>query len=357
MPRLLLCLLPLLLLGAAPPRPDAGVALADARDRSLGAHLEYVQVESEALRGNLIGDPAVREMAVLLPPSYFDEPTRRYPTVYLLHGLGKRRDGHLDLTYVQRELFRTMKAQQLSEMIVVAVDGTTSFGGSYYANSPTIGNFERYVVREVVGKVDGQFRTLPSAGARGLAGFSMGGHGAMKLVMRYGGVFSVVGSLSGSPMSIRYRKSIYKTALGRHKRPRTVQELKQLLPFERDWSTAAAYAKAAAFSPNARKPPLFLDLPFESKVEDLDDDPVWQKWWEDDPLALVPRYQKQLRAMNLIYLDHGDNETALGTEDFDRELVRYNIGHVHYIFRGDHTDKMVSRYLRMLRHFSVAWSY
>jgi S-formylglutathione hydrolase FrmB len=40
----------------------------------------------EALKGNLLGDPAERNVAVYLPPTYKTSPTRRYPTVYLLHG-------------------------------------------------------------------------------------------------------------------------------------------------------------------------------------------------------------------------------------------------------------------------------
>ena len=42
-------------------------------------------------------------------------------------------------------------------------------------------------------------------------------------------------------------------------------------------------------------------------------------------------------------------------EEFDRELTRYGIGHTHFIFRGDHVDKLPERYLRMLRYFAVKW--
>jgi S-formylglutathione hydrolase len=139
-----------------------------------------------------------------------------------------------------------------------------------------------------------------------------------------------------------------------HKRPASLDELRQNITFEKNWSLAAAYAKAAAFSPNPARPPLYLDLPFENRETD-EDDPVWQRWWDDDPLAAVAANQKNLRAMEMIYLDQGDDETTLGTEEFDRELTRYGIGHTHYIFRGDHVDRLPARYLRMLRMFSVRW--
>ncbi len=182
----------------------------------------------------------------------------------------------------------------------------------------------------------------------------MGGHGAIKLAMKYADVFSQVGSLSGSPMSIRFRRTTYRATLLNHKKPETVKQLTEEISYEKNWNLAAAYAKAAAFSPNPSKPPMYLDLPFESPATD-EDDPVWQRWWDDDPLALVSRSSRGLKTLDQIYIDHGDDETTLGTEDFVRELVRYGIGCTYHVFRGDHVDKMNQRYLRMLQFFSLRW--
>ncbi|HLB00418.1 MAG TPA: alpha/beta hydrolase-fold protein [Bacteroidota bacterium] len=324
--------------------------------KKLERYLYLITIDSKALRGNLIGDPSRREMAVLLPPVYYKEPRKRFPVVYLLHGLGQRKEGHVQTARMFEMFFDTMKAGKLAPMILVAVDGSTAFGGSYYSNSPTIGNFEEYVAVEIVGKVDSLFRTDNSRGGRAIGGFSMGGFGAIKLGMKYGQMFSQVGSLSGSPLAIRYRKQIYKTALLNHKTPASLEELRQNVTFEKNWSLSAAYAKAAAFSPNPSKPPFYLDLPFQRQDTD-EDDPVWQRWWDDDPLAAVAASQKILRNMEMIYLDQGDDETTLGTEEFDRELTRYGIGHTHNIFRGDHVDRFPERYLRMLRMFAVKWGY
>lgn len=330
---------------------DAG---AQKRENPLGQQIQFLKIESNALKGNLVGDPSTREMAVLLPPGYFSSTQARFPVVYYLHGLGTRKDGHLGSVDMLVKLFALMKERRLPEMILVAVDGTTVFGGSYYADSPTIGNFEVYVAKEVVALVDGKFRTRPDRGGRAIGGFSMGGHGAVKIGMKYSTVFAQIGSLSGSPLSMRYRKSIYKTALANHPRPASLKELTSLVTFDNNWSRAAAFAKAAAFSPNTGKPPLFMDLPFESATEGTDS--VWQKWLDDDPLSLVSRYQSSLRTLDQIYIDHGDDETSLGTEDFIRELVRYGIGLTYYVFRGDHVDELFLRHVRMLRFLSTRWA-
>lgn len=355
---LLLPLVPVVFLATASrytPLFAPGQANPDARvDDLLGRHLEYIRLESAALAGNLIGDPNVREYATLLPPSYFAEPGRRFPVVYLLHGMGKRQNGHLDTIWVMRAAFDEMKAGRLGQMILVAVDGTTSLGGSYYSNSPAIGNFQTYIVQEIVGDVDRRYRTIANAEARGIAGFSMGGHGALKLAMKHRDVFSGAGSLSGSPLSFRYSKEMYQLALAQHVRPSSLEELKARISFQKDWPVAAAYAKAAAFSPNPKHPPLFLDLPFDGSMPNAED-PVWKHWVEDDPLSLVPRYQQALRSMRLLYLDHGDQEKGLGTEDFDRALVQYDLDHVHHTFAGGHNDDLAGRHLRMLRHFAISW--
>ena len=105
-------------------------ACAQNDNQSVGSNLRMVKIESRALSWNLVGDPSLREMAVLLPPSYFRSSTARFPTVYYLHGLGKRKDGHLGSVDMLTKLYALMKEKNLHEMIIVAVDGTTVFGGS-----------------------------------------------------------------------------------------------------------------------------------------------------------------------------------------------------------------------------------
>ncbi len=43
--------------------------------------VDELEIESEVLRGNPLGDPAVRPLWVYVPPGYDDEPDRRYPCV------------------------------------------------------------------------------------------------------------------------------------------------------------------------------------------------------------------------------------------------------------------------------------
>lgn len=335
---------------------DAPLPLTVARqDAELKRHLEFARLQSRALADNLLGDSSDRELGVLLPPSYFEEPARRYPVVYLLHGLGSRLHGHLGNVGVQRRAFREMASGNLPEMIVVAVDGSTSLGGSYYARSPTIGDFETYVVREIVDAVDAKYRTVAEPSHRAIAGFSMGGHGALKLAMKHPGVFTGVGTLSASPLSIDVRRALYQRALSGHVRARDPAELQQKYGFEGAWTVASIYAKAAAFSPEPSRPPLFLALPFQQQGK-RGAGAVWARWEQEDPLNLLPEHHQALRALEILYMDRGSEETILGVEPFDRALRRHGIPFQHRVFKGGHSDLYEERHLRMLQHLSARWS-
>jgi hypothetical protein len=50
------------------------------------ATIERIKVHGAALEGNLEGNAADRDVLVVLPPSYAEEKSRRYPVVYALHG-------------------------------------------------------------------------------------------------------------------------------------------------------------------------------------------------------------------------------------------------------------------------------
>jgi S-formylglutathione hydrolase len=58
--------------------------------------------------------------------------------------------------------------------------------------------YEDYVVTDVLGFVDEEYRTVPERAARGVGGLSMGGLGALSLAMRHPDVFSVAVSHSGA---------------------------------------------------------------------------------------------------------------------------------------------------------------
>lgn len=131
-----------------------------------------------------------REMhyRVFLPHSYA-EPNRRFPVLYLLHGIyGKFTDwdtqSHLR-HYAQNR-----------DLIIVMPDA----GDSWYVNSATEpqNRYEDYIVKDLIQEVDGKYRTLAVRESRAIAGVSMGGYGALNLALKHPELFVFVGSISGA---------------------------------------------------------------------------------------------------------------------------------------------------------------
>lgn len=132
-----------------------------------------------------------REMPyrVLLPAGYAASPDRRYPVLYLLHGL----DGHYnDWTA------RTSVAAQTStsSLIVVMPEGANSWYVNWHEGDAE--RWEDYLVRDLIADVDGRFRTEARRDARFIAGLSMGGYGAVRIGLKHPSLFSVSASLSGA---------------------------------------------------------------------------------------------------------------------------------------------------------------
>ena len=158
--------------------------------------LEEGEITSAALADNLIGDEATRPYIVYLPPSY-ETSGDRYPVFYVLHGYG---GNHWSHPYTCKSALEKMIAdEKLGEMIGVFVDGSSKFTGSWYLSSETIGDYETYIVRDLVDHIDANYRTTAHRDTRGITGFSMGGYGALHLALKYPEVFSVVDAQAGAP--------------------------------------------------------------------------------------------------------------------------------------------------------------
>ncbi|HKP73428.1 MAG TPA: alpha/beta hydrolase-fold protein, partial [Pyrinomonadaceae bacterium] len=157
-------------------------------------------VHGASLENNVTGEATDRNVSVYLPPSYDGAPSKRYPVVYLLHGIGDTDAEFTSAWNNQTDAWGTVRGLmnngvaegRFGEMIVVMPDERTKMMGSFYTNSAATGNWEDFTVKDLVNYIDKKYRTLARAESRGIAGHSMGGHGALKLGMRHPEVYSVV---------------------------------------------------------------------------------------------------------------------------------------------------------------------
>ncbi len=87
--------------------------------------LTTVKFTSQALAGNLLGDPATRTIYILLPPEYATS-NKRYPVVYVLHGYNGRGDSMV--TALKLPLDKALGSDAVQDMIMVFPDANTRLG-------------------------------------------------------------------------------------------------------------------------------------------------------------------------------------------------------------------------------------
>jgi putative tributyrin esterase len=124
----------------------------------------------------------------LLPPSYDTSPSRRYPVVYFLHGLGGNQQMLLQaggLNLVEDLSERGL----IGEFLIV----TPQAGRSFYINSRDGKNrYEDFLLREFFPAIEKRYRIEHGRSHRGIAGISMGGYGALHLAFRHPELFTAV---------------------------------------------------------------------------------------------------------------------------------------------------------------------
>ena len=212
----------------------------------------------------------------------------------------------------------------------------TRFQGSMYSSSTTTGNWEQFVANELVSFIDSHYRTLADRASRGLAGHSMGGYGAMRIGMKRPDVFSGIYLLSPCCMTPP-DPSQPPPNLARLEAVKSVEEIEKA-----DFMTKAMFASAAAWSPNPKNPPFFLDLPVKDGIYQQS---VGARWAANAPLATVDRYIMNLRRLKAVAFDAGDADKAIAAsiKVLDEILAGYGIEHGFEIYQGNHVDHVAQR--------------
>jgi len=294
--------------------------------------VEHIKVHGAALEGNLEGDNADRDVLVFLPPSYAKEPGRRYPVVYALHGYSIGAEQWSQEIHVPQTIEGAF-AKGARDMIVVLPDSKTVHNGSMYSSSVTTGDFENFIAHDLVAYIDAHYRTFAARESRGLAGHSMGGYGATRIGMKHADMFGSLYIISPCCLSARAPlKPEDEAALLAVKVPADSAKLA--------FGQRAALASAAAWSPNPKAPPLYLDLPVGDKQSQ-----VLGEWAANAPLAFIPQYVPGLRRYNAIALDVGDQDNLrFDTGKLHEAMDSYGIANSFEIYPGTHTSNVAFRF-------------
>jgi hypothetical protein len=328
--------------------------------RDLLGRFDEHQLESEALRGNRLGDPHVRPLWVYVPPGTGEGPL---PSIYLIQG----HTGQLDM-WRNRSAFRPTVPELVDRLfgeegcppaLVVFVDAWTSYGGSQFLDSPGVGNYHTYLCDEVVPFVDASYRTLAGAAHRGISGKSSGGYGAMVTPMLRPDLFGGLATHAGDALfehcyltdfreTVRALRDSYDGSFDSF-----WEDFRSRPAFTKttDYTLLNTWAMAACYSANDDGS---IDLPFDTRTGELRD-AVWRRWLARDPVRLVDSHADALRDLRAIYIDCGKRDQFfldLGAEAFRLALERIGVTDVFFeLFDGTHSS-IEYRYPLALRYLA-----
>jgi enterochelin esterase-like enzyme len=165
---------------ALPPPPLIPVGGASAA----GSSIDKASYSSSALHG-------AGSFLVYLPPGYATT-NLHYPVLYLLHGNDQPADAFLQIG-LQGTLDRLIARHETPPLIAVMIQGGR---GANNWRAQGSRNYESYIL-EVQEIIDRALPTVADRGARAVLGDSMGGYGAMNVVLDHPQRFSVVESWLG----------------------------------------------------------------------------------------------------------------------------------------------------------------
>jgi hypothetical protein len=154
---------------------------------------EIISIHAPSLKSSIAVVDTIQKAKVLLPPYYKNDSSKHYPVVYFIHGFSASYQTDYGIF---RAAYDGMVAGNIEAFIIVTVNSECSLGGTFSVNSPVTGNWENHLTKEVIDYMDANYRTIPEKKSRGIAGFSMGGFGALYLGLRHADIYNLVYAIS-----------------------------------------------------------------------------------------------------------------------------------------------------------------
>jgi S-formylglutathione hydrolase FrmB len=312
-----------------------------AREAPRGS-VSTITVDSVALRGNLLGDPAVRDVAVYVPAGHDGAGLPLLVDLVGFTGSGFSHVAWRNFGENVPERVDRLIAAGMPPVVVAFPDCYTRLGGNQYIDSAVMGRWEEFLCVEMLRELEGRLG-CGGSGRRGVFGKSSGGYGALVHAMRHADVWSAAASHSGDvgwelmfagdfPRALR--------ALSKHGGVEGFMRMFEATekPSDEDVHTIMTLAMAASYDPD---PSAFLGVRLPVDLHTCErDEARWSRWMAWDPLTLVEAHADALRSLKLLYIDCGEIDQynlVYGARVLHRRLGELGVAHVYEEFPDDHT--------------------
>jgi S-formylglutathione hydrolase FrmB len=314
------------------------------------ARLEVISLQSQALKGNVLGDPATRPVPIFLPAQATNG--ARLPVVYYLPGYGNSADKFITTNNAEVWLkFTQQMADEITPMILVICDGKTRWGGSQYLNSAAQGDYENFLCDEIVSVVEKKFPAPTNGVRRLIGGHSSGGFGALRLGSDRQKLFDAVIALSPDSDFPTSHLPLVQVASVANLPLADVEKIADgEMPTPKNGDITYALGLSAAYAPRG--------WPHRGKFEWLYNATgkfradVWQRWLDNDPLTVVQKNKKAFLPSQQIYLEGAAQDqyaANIGARKIYEVLRKRPARCTFYEPPGRHSDHVRERFQRGLQ--------
>lgn len=162
-------------------------------------NIESGNIETVEYNSKTVGN--TRKMLIYTPPGY--SPNKKYPVLYLLHGIGGDELEWFNQGAPNIILDNLYAEKKLTPMIVVMPNGRAQKNdraeGNIYLAAPAFENFEKDLLNDVIPFIESKYPVKSGRESRALAGLSMGGGQSLNFGLGNLNTFAWIGGFSSAP--------------------------------------------------------------------------------------------------------------------------------------------------------------
>ena len=309
--------------------------------------IHRLTLDSKAIAGNRLGDPTTRIVDVYVPAGHTGT---GLPLLVDLVGYTAGGPAHTAWKNfgenVPERLDRLIGDGKMAPVVVAFPDCFSRLGGNQYVNSPVLGNYEDFLIKEMVPLVEGQFN-CGGTGKRGVFGKSSGGFGALVHAMLHADFWSAAASHSGDAgFENLYLPEFANTLRALAKSDNSIETWMKAFEAKpkldgKDTLVLMILAQAASFDP-APEPETFLGLRLPITLDTCEIiEERWANWLKWDPAQMVETHAENLRNLKGFFFDCGTEDQyniLYGSRRIHRTLEAKGIPHRYEEFPDNHSS-------------------
>jgi S-formylglutathione hydrolase FrmB len=246
------------------------------------------RIDCNAIQSHILRETV--HYCVLLPASYDTSPTRHYPVLYFLHGLGENEQA-LFTTGGWNVVQDLRQKQEIGDFLIV----TPEAGSTFYVNSADGKiRYNDFFLQEFMPDIETRYRIRRQRASRAISGISMGGFGAFRFGFAHPELFLAISAESAALMT--------------------------QAPSEMDSAMKSGTQLGRLMGP-------------------VFGNPINATHWRENSPFLLARQNKAAIAGLAIYFNCGrDDEFGFekGAQAMDRQLREENVKHEFHLYEGNH---------------------